>query len=250
MIHRDRDGDIAVVRMERGKVNALDMELLQAICDEFESLKHTDCRAVVLTGTGSSFSAGVDLFRVIEGGKAYLDTFLPLLSNTFQTVFDFPGPVIGAANGHAIAGGAVLLCCCDRRFLANTQARVGIPELYVGVPFPSVAMEIMRFSVGNDHLQQVFLSGETVLPAEAQRLGLVDDLSTPEILLETAIECARRYLSVPQATYALSKRQLHQPVLDAIATATALFEGEVNTIWTALPTLDAIQRYLDQLFKK
>ncbi len=201
----------------------------------------------MLTGSGSCFSAGVDLLRVVQEKRAYLDKFLPALSDAFRAVFQFPRPVIGAANDHAIAGGAVLLCCCDFRLLADTTARVGVPELHVGVPFPSIALEILRFCVSPEHLQHIMYSGETLIPVDAVRTGLVDERITPEKLMDKALECARHYASVPSSTYALCKRQLHQPVIVATESALA-FETEVNQLWTAPPTLAAIQEYLDRLF--
>lgn len=248
MIQREIQDDIAIVRMAHGKVNALDIELLQAICDEFEALQRTTYKAVVLTGVGSCFSAGVDLFRVIQEDQTYLERFLPVLSNAFRAVFQFPRPVIGAANGHAIAGGAVLLCCCDYRLFADTQARIGVPELHVGVPFPSMALEILRFCVSRAHFQHIIYSGETFVPPEALRRGLVDEVTASEQLMDKALACAKRYASVPSQTYELSKRQLHKPVLDEVEAAYAL-ETEVYDLWTAQPTIAEIQSYLERLFK-
>lgn len=177
----------------------------------------------------------------------YLERFLPALSDAFRAVFQFPRPVIGAANGHAIAGGAVFLCCCDFRLLADTQCRVGVPELHVGVPFPSIALEILRFCVSGEHLQQLLYSGQTYLPADALRMGMVDACIAPECLMDKALEYARHYTSVPSATYALTKRQLQRPVMMATAAADAL-ETEVNQLWASPSTLNAIRAYLDRLF--
>ena len=80
--------------------------------------------AVVLTGQGRMFSAGVDLLRLGEGGAAYVRRFLPALHRLYDAVFFFPKPVVAAVNGHAIAGGCVLACCADRRI----AARDGLPH--------------------------------------------------------------------------------------------------------------------------
>ena len=134
MIHReDRDG-IAVLRIEHGKANTLDMELCDAVVEAFEDAN--DARAVVLTGTGRIFSAGVDLFRVLEGGASYVDAFVPAMCRAFERLFVHPAPVAAAANGHAIAGGCLLVAAADQRLMAAGSARIGIPELQVGVPFP------------------------------------------------------------------------------------------------------------------
>ena len=144
MIHRDDHDGVAVLRIEHGKANALDLELCNAIVTAFEEAG--DARAVVLTGTGRIFSAGVDLFRVIEGGRSYIEAFVPAMCRAFERLFVHPAPVVAAANGHAIAGGCLLVAAADQRLMAEGTARIGIPELQVGVPFPPIALEIIRFA--------------------------------------------------------------------------------------------------------
>ena len=70
--------------------------------------------AVVLTGTGSAFSAGVDLFRILDGGADYVAQFIPALVGAFDDLFGAERPVVAAVNGHAIAGGCVIAACAAR----------------------------------------------------------------------------------------------------------------------------------------
>ena len=72
----------------------------------------------MLTGSGSIFSAGVDLRRLLAEGEDYLRRFVPLIGEGFQRLFAFPRPVVAALNGHAIAGGCIVACACDRRIAA------------------------------------------------------------------------------------------------------------------------------------
>src|ERR1700734_2048906 len=139
----DRSG-VTVLRLQHGKVNALDTELLRAITAAMRDLDPAS--AVVITGHGSAFSAGVDLKRIVDGGQPYVREFLPALTETFLAVFNPPGPVVAAVNGHAIAGGCVLAAACDVRLMSG--GRIGLSELSVGVPFPTVALEIMRDAIG------------------------------------------------------------------------------------------------------
>jgi enoyl-CoA hydratase len=108
MFSREDAGGIAVVRMAYGKVSALDTAFCDAMSDELAALGESESRAVVITGTGSAFSAGVDLFKVLDGGAAYLDRFLPAMARFFETVLTLPKPVVAAINGHAIAGGCIV----------------------------------------------------------------------------------------------------------------------------------------------
>src|SRR5215471_5272302 len=110
MIDVERRGKAAILRMAHGKANALDTEFCKAIVATFEEMRDASTAAIIVTGQGQIFSAGVDLLRVLDGGSAYLEDFLPALINLFETVFLFPKPVVAAINGHAIAGGCVLAC--------------------------------------------------------------------------------------------------------------------------------------------
>ena len=95
---------IALVTMRHGKVNALDSELCGALAACFAELRDGAAKAVVLTGQGRIFSAGVDLIRVSDGGADYIRRFLPALHRLYDAVFFHPKPVVAAINGHAIAG--------------------------------------------------------------------------------------------------------------------------------------------------
>ena len=136
MLDFEERGEVAIMRLQHGKVNALDLELLLAITEAMRAVDQA--RAVVITGSGSVFSAGVDLQRIVAGGPSYVREFLPALSESFMAIFDHPGPVVAAVNGHAIAGGCVIAAACDVRLMS--QGKIGLAELSVGVPFPPAAM--------------------------------------------------------------------------------------------------------------
>ncbi len=85
MLELEERADVTVVRLAHGKVNALDVELLQAIAKAFGSLEPG--RPVVFTGTGRAFSAGVDLKRIADGGTDYVRVFRPALSAAVKAVF-------------------------------------------------------------------------------------------------------------------------------------------------------------------
>jgi enoyl-CoA hydratase len=212
----DVDG-VALVRLSHGKVNALDLELVAAIADRFTELATSPHRAVVFTGTGSSFSAGVDLWRVLAGDAGYLEAFIPALVRAFRAVFAVPKPVVAAVNGHAIAGGCVLVCACDLRLMAAGSGRIGVSELRAGVPFPAAALEILRYAVGPARLNRLVLSGRTVTAAEAAAVGLVDEVVPPDELVDRACAAARELAdTIPPDTFALTKRRLRREANERI----------------------------------
>ena len=253
MIHRDNHGPIALLRMEHGKANALDTELLDELTESLDAVRASDAAGLVLTGTGPIFSAGVDLFRVLDGGRDYLEAFLPAISRALRGLFAFPRPVVAALNGHAIAGGCILACACDLRLLArggDKPGRIGVPELRVGVPFPAVALEILRFAVPRQHLQELAYVGRTFDADDALARGLVDELVEPERLQERALEVARTLVDVPRGTFELSKRQLRQPTLDRLADLEREIDPEVYDLWARPEIHEHIREYLARTLSK
>jgi enoyl-CoA hydratase len=205
---------------------------------------------VVLVGRENIFCAGVDLLRVVDGGAEYLRAFLPALVTLFETVFCYPKPVVAAVNGHAIAGGCVLACAADQRLMARDTGRIGVPELLVGVPFPSTALEIMRFTVAPQYFQQLIFSGSTFAPQEAVVRGLVDEIVAPQELLDRAVQAAEKLTAIPAPTFTLSKRQVRQLVLERIGEGKSRFDPAVEEIWTRPETRETIRNYIARTFKK
>jgi enoyl-CoA hydratase len=241
MIDVEQRSGVTVVRLRHGKVNALDLELLRAITKAMRDLDRG--AAVVITGSGAVFSAGVDLNRIVAGGRAYTQEFLPALAEAFLAIFDHQGPVLAAVDGHAIAGGCVIAAACDVRLMS--QGKIGLAELSVGVPFPSAAMEILRHAVG-PAVGRLVLTAELLDASQAQSIGLIHHVAAPDALLDAAIERAGRMARIPAEVFGFSKRQLQQPARDAIAAGGAADEA-VLAMWSSDRTRDAIARYLDAL---
>jgi enoyl-CoA hydratase len=238
----DEVDGVAVVRLNHGKVNALDTELLTALVSTMRELVDSP---VVLTGDGSVFSAGVDLRRVVDGGPPYVEEFLPLLSDAFLAVFDHPRPTVAAVNGAAIAGGCVLASACDVRLIVE-KGSLGLTELLVGVPFPVAALEIVRFAAG-PAAAALALTGRRISPDTACRIGLMSAVVEPAGLLDEALRRAAALAAPPAPAYALTKEQLHRPTRQVIDGARADDDPRVTDLWTGKDALDAMAAYVDAL---
>ena len=243
-------GGVAIVRLSHGKVNAFDVELLREWMAALEALENGEPSAVVVTGLGTTFSAGVDLRRLTRGGADYIQEFLPLLTDAFLRTFSFPKPLIAAVNGHAVAGGCILACACDYRVMAHGAGRIGTPELSVGVPFPSAAMEILRLTVPSHRLQALIYGGLTCSPDQALTNGFVDELASAESLIDRTVEIAARLGSLPHATFALTKKLVRQPSRERIEASSRSVDQQVLEAWLSPAVQDAIRAYTDRTLKK
>jgi len=250
MIDLKINDGIAVLTMSHGKANALDIEFCNGLAKQLSQLAGSDAKAVVLTGPGRIFSAGVDLRRLSDGGPDYIRQFLPALHRLYEAAFFHPKPVIAAINGHAIAGGAVLACCADRRVMARNSGRIGVTEILVGVPFPALAFEIVRLAVPPRYLPEFSLTGATYETDAALQRGWIDEVAEPGELLEDAIAVAQELAILSPAAFAQTKKQIRQPVSERLERSGEATDKAVTEIWTAPATLHFIRDYVARTLKK
>lgn len=251
MISMGLDDGVAIVTLEHGKANALDAEFCEALAVLFEKLRAAaEVKAVVVTGQGKIFSAGVDLKRVGAGGAAYVREFLPLLHKLYDAVFFCPKPVVAAVNGHAIAGGAVLAACADRRIMARYSGNVGITELQVGVPLPALAFEIVRTVVPPRYLAEFALGATTYASDDALIKGWVDEVVDGWELMPRAVRLARTYAALSPEAFAQTKAQIRQPAGERLASSGAATDEKVTAIWMQDATLARIADYVAKTLNK
>jgi enoyl-CoA hydratase len=246
MIEREIHEHILTLRLAHGKASALDLELCEALQSEFdEATAKAEVHAIVLTGSGSIFSAGVDLPRLTRGGAAYSAPFLAALDALIRTEFLFPKPLIAAVNGHAIAGGAILAFAADARLMST--GHIGVPEMLVGVPFPPIALEVVRFAIPPHHLQSMVYQGRTVDPETAHAIGIIDRVVVPEGLPAAAHAMAAHYAAIPPDVFRMTKRQIREPYL---RNADSIAGDDRRVIWTAPETHERIREYVARTFGK
>ncbi|MFL6244658.1 MAG: enoyl-CoA hydratase/isomerase family protein [Thermoanaerobaculia bacterium] len=251
MIERSDNAGITTLRLAHGKASAMDLELVEGLARAIAEVTASgDTRAVILTGTGSIFSAGVDLFRLADGGRDYADRFVPALSRMLLELFALPKPLIVAANGHAIAGGCIFTLAGDYRLMAAGNGRIGIPELLVGVPFPPSVIEAVRFALPPQHLQMLMYTGRTVTPEDALRFGMIDEVVDAASLMTRAEEIARQFAALPARAFELAKRQLRDKTIDRARHYGNELDKEVQELWGDPATLEHVRAYLAKTVKK
>jgi enoyl-CoA hydratase len=250
MIGVTRHGNIALLTLAKGRANTLDIEFCRALTGQFNQLKKSPVGAVVITAEGPIFSAGVDLLRASKDGVKYLRQFLPVLNKMFDTVFNFPKPVVVAINGHAIAGGCVLACCADYRLMARGDGRIGVTELLVGLPFPALAFEVMRFVSGPRHFAELIYTGATFPPGEALERGLLHEVVEPTALQARALEAAGMLTQISPVAFTQTKQQMRLAVTDRIKRDGKRTDAAVTKLWTSPKAVASIDAYVARTLKK
>lgn len=244
MFDLHHEQQIATLTLRHGKVNAMDVEFLETLSNQLDTLAaDANVAVIILANQGSTFSAGVDLKRLVAEPLEYLDRFIPAIRRLFRTAFEFPKPLVGAVGGHALAGGCVLASTCDYRIIAS-QAKIGMPELRVGLPLPPEGIEILRFVAATQHLQRIVTSGRTFVGADAVLAGLADEATPAEQVSARAQAVARELLVVPASVFALSKRQIRKPIVERICRHESRFMGEIERLWREETIRDNVRGFI------
>jgi enoyl-CoA hydratase len=196
-IRFEKEGAIAIVTIDRPKVlNALNNEIISELHDCFDNIAvDNSILCVIITGGGEkAFVAGADIGELatldILGGRALCDRGQGLMSK----IENLPQPVIAAINGFALGGGCELAMACTIR-LASENARLGQPEVNLGIiPGYGGTQRLSRL-VGRGKAAQMILTGEFVTAAEAHRIGLVEEVYPQAELMAKAKEMAQKIAS-------------------------------------------------------
>jgi len=244
MIALSIEDEIALLRLRHPPANALDLEFMEAILGGIADAESSDARALVVTGENNVFSAGADLFRILEEGSDYIARAGATMSRVFERLFTLPKPTVAAVNGHAIAGGSIIACACDYRISSSGDHRLGFSELAVGVPFPRWALEILRFGVGWKNVRDLALMARTVSVDDARVVGIVDEIVPPEQLAERALAAAKRLARVPRGTYAVTKAALIAPAAARVSQLGTAHDDEVARLWSSEEVHEKIREFL------
>ena len=216
-IQIERIGQIAVLRIDRPPANAIDLDLASELATALEGVETEDqIAALVVTGVGGCFSAGLDLKVLPTYDRAQQRAMVMQLNRLFGGLYGLPLPTIAAVNGHSIAGGVILTLACDYRIGAEGDYKVGLAEARVGVPFPVAAMAIVQSELSHPVARTMVLTARNSNPREALALGVLDELQPPDLLLPRALEVAQEMAALPHSIYGRIKREMRGAALARI----------------------------------
>ena len=242
-VHVSTDEHLAEVRLERGKVNALDEEVVDELAECFRLLAgDPDVRSIVLTGTGKFFSFGFDIPGFLGHSKEAFLAYLRKFAALYRDLFAHPKPVVAALNGHAVAGGCMLALACDARLVAAGKAKIALNEIAFGSSLFAGSVEMLRYCVGDRNAEKIACSGAMHAPEEALALGLVDRVVPEADLLAAARVVARVQGAKEPAAFRSVKALLRGPVLDEMARREEPSLREFVEIWYSERTRENLQK--------
>ena len=200
----ERDDGVVVLRIDRPPLNALSRAVLDEIARVARELAaDAEVKAVVVVGGAKAFAAGADISEF--GGQAKARDVAKGFRAAFDAVAAIPRPVIAAINGVALGGGLELALACDLRIAAD-NARVGQPEILLGlIPGAGATQRLPRL-VGPARAKELIWSGRHVKADEAVAMGLVDRVVPAAELQDAALAWAGSFAAGPVVAFGLAKR--------------------------------------------
>jgi enoyl-CoA hydratase/carnithine racemase len=233
---RKSDG-IATLRLDRGKVNAINDDMVAAIRGALRDCDQDDqVRAVIVTGTGKFFSFGFDVPELYPWDRDRFTRFIEDFTDLYAEMFLFRKPVVAAINGHAVAGGCMLALTCDYRMMTRGGAKISLNEVNFGSTVFAGSMEMLRFATGSANASTIHLSGNMYEADDALSLGLIDAVG------DDALPIAREMAAKHQPAFGSLKSLLRKPIVDEFRRREADAIREFVEIWYSPATRAELQK--------
>lgn len=225
---------IATLKLSRGKVNAINQEMVHELTQTILELKADDqVKGVILTGQGEYFSAGLDVFELFGYNEEQMLTFWRDYDRLMRIMVSFPKPLIAAVSGHCPAGGCILVLACDYRIMADGPYRIGLNEVPMGIVVPETAYHLYSFAIGRSKAYQYLLEGKLHTGSEALACGLVQELLPLSEVYSAAIKQMQVYFSFSQAVWAQSKLNFRNALLNRLRSDfQTTFEPTLKQWWS------------------
>lgn len=240
-----KDGHIATITINRPPANVWNlgaMEDLTVVLDDVENDKNI--RVVLLTGAGEKcFSAGFDV-----SDAANVNQIAAMGRVLWRRIDRFTKPFIAVINGHALGGGLELAMCCHFRIMADSEkAKIGLTELNLGIiPGWGGTQRLMQI-VGKAKALDMILFGNKVTASQALEIGLVNQIATPDKLMETSLELAKKLVLRPPIAVSAVLQSMSTGIYEGID---AGLEMEAKMTTRVGETKDAIEGFTAFLEKR
>ncbi|MBP9883929.1 MAG: enoyl-CoA hydratase/isomerase family protein [Chitinophagales bacterium] len=200
---------IALIKLHRPKeLNALNRQLMQELQQALQELDEDEkVRVIVLTGDEKAFAAGADIRQMADATA--LDMLKLNQFATWDQVKKTRKPMIAAVSGFALGGGCELMMHCDL-IVASETARIGQPEIKLGVIPGAGGTQRLTRSLGKALAMELVLTGRSLTAEEALRIGLINKVVPVELYLQEAIHLAKQVAeNSPIATQLAKESVLH-----------------------------------------
>ena len=241
-IRVEKEGGIVRVILSRGKVNALNEQVVDELAACLRDLAdEPEAKAIVLTGQGKFFTFGFDIPEFLGYAREDFLRYLTKFTDLYTLLFTYPKPVVAALNGHTIAGGCMLAIACDCRIMVAGKARMSLNEIDFGSSLFAGSVEMMKFWMGHRQAERAILSGRMYSAEEALDLGLVDRVVSDDELAQAAEAVAREFAGKDPVAFGSVKKLSRQGAASAMRAGERESLLEFVNIWYSESTWRRLQ---------
>ena len=243
-------GPVRELRLSRPPANALSPELVAALTAAVTNAPEEGARAIVLSGAPGRFSGGLDVPLLIQLDRPAIHDLWQSFYQMLRSLAASRIPIAAAITGHSPAGGAVISIYCDYRIMADGDFKIGFNEVPVGIPMPIAIHHAIARIVGPRTAERLCVTGQLLSPADAARVGLVDEVVPPERVVERAIEWCQGLLTLPPRALSVTRQTTRADLVRLVEEGLA---GELDLLvdnWFHEETQTVLRAVVDRLKKK
>ena len=227
------EGEILTITMDDGGRNALVPSTLDQLVEILDrTAADGEGRAVVLAGSGSIFTAGLDVKWMQQATRDDVAGMLVSLGRAVTRLWSDARPTVAACTGHAVAAGTMLAMACDHAVAAAGDYRWGLMETRIAFEMPMFGIELARANVAAHRVDDLILPGAVCDPATAVEVGYADELAPLDEVVDRAHARARELMELPLHTYAGTKSRLRAPVITRVSDE---LEADIERVMATSP---------------
>ncbi len=241
-----RDGVALITFTCPEKMNAISSQFINDLKHAIDCALEGGARVIVFTGEGRAFCAGADISEIINLETVFdaLD-FNQKINSAFNRIEELPFPTVAAINGLALGGGLELAMTCDFRY-ASHDARLGLPEINIGVMPGAGGTQRLPRLVGRGKAKEMLCLGEHVLASEAEKIGLVNKAVSSENLMEKVNELTEKLLSKPALSLRMIKEAVNRGTEMDLLSGLA-FEGRIfSLLYDSEDRIEGLNAFLNK----
>jgi enoyl-CoA hydratase/carnithine racemase len=237
--------DIVVFKINRPQVrNALNLAVRTRLSEEVARYAADPAiRCLIITGNEAAFAAGADIAEMADAGP--VEVMARNVQKYWRTITDCPKPVIAAVEGFALGGGLELALCADI-VVAGEGAKLGLPEVKVGILPGGGGTQRLARLVGSKRAMLLMLTGKMFGAAEALAMGVISELAPTGKALERALEIAREIAVMPPISVQQIKEIVHAGLNAPLETALMLERKAFQLQFATSDQKEGMRAFMDK----
>jgi enoyl-CoA hydratase/carnithine racemase len=239
------DNGIGTIRLDRPPMNALDAQVQEEIrAAASEATERREVRAVVIYGGPKVFAAGADIKEMAAMSYTDMAERSIALSAAFSSVAKIPKPTVAAVTGYALGGGCELSLCADRRVAADS-AKLGQPEILLGVIPGAGGTQRLARLIGPAKAKDLCFTGRFVGADEALRIGLVDEVVPAAEVYDAARRWAEQFADGPAYALRAAKEAIDQGLSVDLDTGLAIESQKFASLFATEDRTIGMQSFIE-----